>query len=103
MSLNDVGAPLCPVCVPWLAGLDRVCFGGACVHPSALGCVCVFGMTRPYSHGGVREQQEVEIRGCLHLTAEILILPCGLQIPLFTYRLSYPVCPMELIPGPTRL
>lgn len=41
MSLNNVGAPLCHVCVPWLADLDRVCFGGACVHPSALGCVSV--------------------------------------------------------------
>ena len=91
-----------PVCHGGRFG--RLCLGGARVHLPALGYVnmCV-GCDPPYSPGRDRDRQEVETRGCLHPTAEILILPCGLQIPVLIYKLSYPICPVELIPGRTRL
>ena len=91
-----------PVCHGGRFG--RLCLGGARVHLPALGYVnmCV-GCDPPYFPGRDRDRQEVETRGCLHPTAEILILPCGLQIPVFIYKLSYPICPVELIPSRTSL
>ena len=89
-TLAGGGPAVCPV-----AGrFGRMCLGGARVHLSALDYVtmCVW-CDPPYSPERVRDQQEVETRGCLHPTAEILILPCGLQIPIFIYKLSYPICP----------
>lgn len=86
------------LCVPWRAGLDECAWEGRRVHLSALGYVtmCVW-CDPPIPLRGSGTSKKVETRGCLHPTAEILILPCGLQIPIFIYKLSYPICPVELI------
>ena len=67
VSLNDVCAPLCPGCGVAAGRLGQTVFlRGVCTAVCSGFCECVFGMTCPYSARGVREQQEVGVRGSLH-------------------------------------
>lgn len=73
VSLNDVRAPLCPRCgvsAGWLG--QTVVLRGVCTPVCSGFCECVFGVTR----------QEIDMRGCLHPTVEILVPQCGLRSPL---------------------